>query len=157
MRSQRVTIGAPADSPAAMHSAGLMPPALLTNLSYMAVLEQQGVERDPATGTLVHWLPYGTRERGGRAVPVMKRFPVALTAEEARVQTRATGDRWDFYAVGLKCRDCANPLTGWVLGGRKLQAEHDHVTEATPELYREYDDEGDAMGAESPDPVAVGA
>ena len=155
MRTQRVDIGAPATSPVAVQTAGLVPPSLARHTDYMSILEQQGVERDPATGNLVHWMPYGTRQRGGRDVPVLKRFPVALSLAEAREQTRATGDRWDYYVVGLKCRDCTEPLVGWALGGRKLQAEHDHVTEATPELYREV--EPGAMGDEAAEPVAVGA
>lgn len=147
MRTQRIEIGAPAPAPR------LMEPGLASNLSYMAALEAAGVERDER-GNLVHWLAAGERQRSdGSAVPVLKRFPVALSLEEAREKTRATGDRHDYYALGLDCRECRGPLRGWVLGGRKIQNEHDHVTFATPELYREVEPD-DAQAADTP--VAVG-
>lgn len=151
MRSQRVDIGAPADSPAARQAGGLVPPALAANLSYMGVLEAQGVRRDEM-GELYHLMPYGEAVRDGKTVVRYKRYPVALSLDEARERTRATGTRHDFYSTGLRCKQCTDPLRGWILGGRKAVAEHDHVTDATPELY-EYGDEVDGIPA---DPVAVG-
>lgn len=150
-RGQRIDIGAPADSPAVMQAAGLVNPTQRVAQSYMDLLGQQGVFFDSEWGVLAHWAPDGPRREG--------KFPVAVSAEEARENTRAgkLRRRWDYYVAGLKCRECANPLTGWALGGRKLQAEHDHVTEATPELYRVVALDDDADEAAVDDPVAVGA
>lgn len=159
-RGQRIDIGAPPDSPAVRQTAGgLVAPRLATHMDYMSALEAVGVERDPATGNLIHWMSAGTAMQNGRAVGRVKKFNVALSLDEARERTRATGDRWDYYVDGLKCRECTGPLRGWALGGRKLQSEHDHVVEATPELYRvvELDDDDSGAMAEADDPVAVGA
>ena len=152
-RTQRIDIGAPADSPAVMAAAGLVPPVTTAAQSYMDILAANGVTYDPEWGVLVHWAPAGTvngRPREGK-------YPVALTAEQARENTRAgtLGRRWDYFATGIRCGDCAAPISGWAWGGRKFNAEHDHVADAAPDLYRVVDLDED--GVTEDDPVAVGA
>jgi hypothetical protein len=113
-----------------------------TPLDYGALLAANGVFRDPtvtSTG-FAHWMTVASEAnvtRRGRAVQQQKRYPVAMTAEEARALTKATGERHDWYCAGIQCPRCTSPLVGWVLGGRKFQQEHDHVTEQPATLYRE--------------------
>lgn len=109
-------------------------------VSYDTLLAEAGVFRDPSIETtgLAHNHPVTTRSRRGK--PQTQRFPVALTATEARDLTKKTGQRHDWYCAGLQCKLCAEPLVGWVLGGRKFAAEHDHVTEFVPGLYAEMDE-----------------
>ena len=152
-RTQRIDIGAPADSPAVMAAAGLVPPVTTAAQSYMDILAANGVTYDPEWGVLVHRAPAGSRD----GKPVRRKYPVALTAEEAREKTRAgvLRSRWDYFATGVKCGDCAAPISGWAWGGRKFNAEHDHVTDASPDLYEVV--ELDEDGVTEDDPVAVGA
>ncbi len=106
-------------------------------LSYTDILRQAGAYRDPHKG-VVHRMPFGAPfRRGGRWVQQTKIYPVAMSAEEARDKTRATGERHDWYSPGSTCKKCIDPIVGWCLGGRKFQAEHDHVTDFDPTLYGE--------------------
>lgn len=105
------------------------------NLSYSQILANAGARRNPRRG-IVHDMPVGAPyKQGGRWVQNTKTYQVAMSAEEARQQTRATGERWDWYSPGLDCPKCYEPIIGWCLGGRKFAAEHDHVTDFDPTLY----------------------
>lgn len=112
-------------------------PGAAAPINYDQMLAEAGVFRDPtieSTGLAHHYPVPGLSRRGN---PQMKKYSVALSAVEARNQTKATGDRHDYYSPGLQCPRCQDPLVGWVLGGRKFAVEHDHVTEFEPELYIE--------------------
>lgn len=119
-------------------------------LNYDALLAANGVFREG--DGLYHYQPVMGEgvNRNGRATRRMKKYPVALTAVDARNLTKGTGERHDWYCPGLQCKLCAEPLVGWVLGGRKFQVEHDHVITPDPTLYIEEeigDDEGgDSVG-----------
>lgn len=99
------------------------------NVSYEAILAEQGVERDPDTGELVRWVESPTiRDTSGQPMEI-KRF-VAMTRQEAQEKSRMTSQPWDWYCTGLKCPQCAEPLVGWVrgsFGGLKFEREHDHI------------------------------
>ena len=117
------------------------------NLDYFQILADAGAFRQG--GQIFHKLPVGqpfrqvplgqSPRQGARWVQQTKTFPVAMSAEEARKKTRATGDRWDYYEAGAKCKQCAEVgsglISGWVLGGRKFQAEHAHVTDLDTAVY----------------------
>lgn len=109
------------------------------DLSYSQILARAGAFRQPGKG-IMHKLPVGPPIRqGGKWVQQTKAYPVAMSAEEARVKTRETGDRWDYYEAGATCDRCVKAggdgiVAGWVLGGRKFQAEHDHVTNYDPSV-----------------------
>lgn len=104
-------------------------------LSYTDILREAGAYRDPRLG-IVHRMPFGAPFRqGGRWVQQTKVYPVAMSAEEARAKTQATGDRWDWYSPGSVCKRCSEPIVGWCLGGRKFAVEHDHVTDFNPAVY----------------------
>jgi hypothetical protein len=128
-------------------------------LSYPDLLRQAGAYREPGRG-IVHRMPIGSpyRRADGTWGQQTKTYPVASSAEEAREKTRATGDRWDYYEAGTKCKRCAEAgasgvISGWVLGGRKFAVEHDHVTTFDPAVYGEMEvdaPETDDIGAESP-------
>ena len=135
--------------PRARSGAAVLPPPMTTSdplgtdaldvgaLSYTDILRQAGAYRDPYKG-VVHRMPFGVPfQRGGRWVQQTKVFPVAMSAEEARAKTRATGERWDWYSPGSRCGRCNEPIVGWCLGGRKFAVEHDHVTDFDPTLYDE--------------------
>lgn len=131
------------------------------NLSYGRILAEAGAYRKPGQG-IVHDLPFGRPfRRGGRWVQQTKTYPVAMSAAEAREKTRATGERHDYYEPGAKCKFCAEVtgngvISGWVLGGRKFQAEHAHVTSFDPAVYGEVevdpplDDDEDLATDEAP-------
>jgi hypothetical protein len=96
------------------------------NLTYEAILEREGVERDPATGMLFRWVdepaPSGTARR-------RRKHFVALSAEEARLNSKP-GVCWDVYLVGVRCRHgCDRAMEGWVHRGVKFVNEHHHVTD----------------------------
>lgn len=113
-----------------------------SNLSYGRILAEHGARRDPRKG-IVHDLPFGQPfRRGGRWIQQTKTYRVAMSAEEARQKTRATGERWDYFEPGAECDRCLKAggdgiVSGWVLGGRKFQVEHDHVTTFDPTVYGE--------------------
>ncbi len=144
MRTQRVHGATMQSLEQPQQATGLISGSMLRNMSYEAVLASQGVERGPS-GELRHRMSIGP----GR----YRWYPVALSLADARNLTRDTGTRHDFYATGLSCKDCQGVNSGWVLGGRKLQAEHEHVTRAD---FEEYPDEYDAVD-EAAAPAAVGA
>lgn len=120
----------------------LRPDALDLDLerSYSEILAEAGARRGP-NRTIVHDMPIGAPyKRGTRWLQDTKTFPVAMSAEEARDKTRATGERWDYFEPGVICDACikVDPgfvLSGWVLGGRKFQAEHAHVTNFDPSQF----------------------
>lgn len=124
------------------------------NLSYESLLAAEGVFRDPTVRTtgLARWVDVASEQnvsRRGRAVQQQRKYAVAMSAEEARVFTKQAGERHDWYDPGTVCPKCAEPLVGWVLGGRKRQVEHDHVVQDAPSQYRTVevdapDDDGDA-------------
>lgn len=109
-------------------------------LSYPALLKAAGAYRDPKLG-IVHKVPVGAPFRdGGRWIQNTKAYRVAMTAEDARNKTRATGDRYDYYEPGTTCDKGAKQgitcvMTGWVLGGRKFSSEHAHVTDFDAAVY----------------------
>lgn len=110
------------------------------NLSYAQILANAGAFRDYSRserdGQIVHKMPIGAPYRsGGKWVQQTKTYPVAMSAEEAREKTRATGNRWDWYSPGSDCPKCTNLIVGWCLGGRKFAQDHDHVTDFDPTLY----------------------
>lgn len=98
------------------------------NLSYEAILEREGVERDPASGLLFRWVdeaaPGGIRRR--------RKHYVAMSADEARANSRP-GVCWDVYLVGVRCTQkpvsCDRAMEGWVHRGVKFVNEHHHVTD----------------------------
>lgn len=99
--------------------------AIRRDLSYEAILEREGVERDPATGLLFRWVdeaaPAGSRRR--------RKHYVAMSADEARTNSRP-GVCWDVYLVGVKCtHGCDRLMEGWVHRGVKFVNEHHHVTD----------------------------
>lgn len=147
--------------------AGLDPLATVADdldydLSYSQILARAGAFRVPGKG-IMHKMGTGPAvQRGDRWVQQTKTYPVAMSAEEARVKTRDTGERWDYYEVGARCKRCAEVggdgvISGWVLGGRKFAQEHEHVTNFDPALisYEEVDPPDDAAADDSPLLVGV--
>ncbi len=127
------------------------------DLSYSQMLARAGAYRQPGKG-IMHKMPVGPAvQRGGKWVQQTKAYPVAMSAEEAREKTRATGDRWDYYEAGTTCDRCVKAggdgvISGWVLGGRKFAAEHEHVTNYDPTVFtfEEVAPPDDAAGADAP-------
>lgn len=112
-------------------------------LNYDQMMSDAGVFREG--DGLYHYL-YVVGEAtsaNGKALRRKQKFPVALSAEEARIKTKTTGERHDWLCPGIQCPRCQEMLTGWVLGGRKFQAEHDHVTVPDPTrfIYEEVEDD----------------
>jgi hypothetical protein len=115
----------------------LLAPDPLEDRSYAEALAAAGAYRDRKRG-VVHEMPYGPAfKRNGRWVQQTKTFPVATSAAEAREKTKQTGERHDWYSDGSECPKCRELIVGWCLGGRKFQAEHDHVTQYDPTVYGE--------------------
>lgn len=132
------------------------------NLSYESILADEGVFRDPSVKStgFARWVNVASENnvsRRGKAFVQQKKIAVAMSAEDARAYTKATGDRHDWYDPGSECPKCSEPLVGWVLGGRKRAVDHDHVTLAPPSLYRtvEVEVDDDEM-TEDESPAVVG-
>lgn len=114
----------PADRPEPLGQADA--PTLTRNLSYEAILADMGVERDDE-GRLFHWVPMAPRGH--------RRHWVTLTSREAQdASLQTSGQCFDWYAVGLKCRNpvtpCDEPVVGWIhwRGGQgKFSNEHPHL------------------------------
>ncbi len=124
-------------------------------LNYDAMLADAGVFREG--DGLYHYQTVvgGGTSPNGRPTRRKQKYPVALTAESARILTKTTGTRHDWFCPGLQCKLCADPMVGWVLGGRKFAGEHDHVITPDPTLYHYEEVEDEAEDVEQP--VAVEA
>lgn len=109
------------------------------DLDYFQILANNGARRVPGRGIVREALIGAPYRQGGRWVQNTKTYSVAMSAKEAREKTKATGERWDYYEAGATCDQCVKVgggvIAGWVLGGRKFQAEHDHVTNFDPAVY----------------------
>lgn len=134
--------GATATPPAALDplAAATVADEIDYDLSYSQILAKNGAFRQPGRG-IVHKMVIGSpyQARGGWRQDT-KVYPVAMSAEEARERTRQTGIRHDYYEPGATCEKCLKAggdgiVSGWVLGGRKFQTEHQHVTNRNPEEY----------------------
>ncbi len=127
------------------------------DLSYSQILARNGAYR--VGSEILHKLPIGVPIRqGGKWVQQTKAYPVAMSAKEARIKTRDTGTRHDYYEAGARCKRCAEAgsgglVSGWVLGGRKFQSEHDHVTNYDPAVITF--EEVDAPVDDDAEPAAV--
>ncbi len=158
-RGQRGAVLAPPDLTDPLMADSLAPSGALT---YSEMLREAGAYFDANRGGVVHRMPIGQPyRRGGRWLQSTKVYPVANSAEEARNKTRDTGERHDWYCPGKPCKRCAEAgadpvMSGWVLGGRKFQQEHGHVTDFDPTLYGEIEVAAPDMEDED-DPVMDGS